>query len=117
VVGAGAGFALLELDAEEPGQLGAVGARVEPGDADGARVGLAQPLQALDGRRLPCAVRAEDPEDLPLFDGERDAVHHGTAAVDLAQAAYFDDRHASRIVPDGARAHRPSRSSGHHPIG
>jgi hypothetical protein len=84
-------FALLELGAEDAGHARVVGHGVEAGDPDPARVGDAQALDALDGGGLAGAVRAEDPEDLALLDGEGDAVDDGPVAVGLAQSADFDD--------------------------
>ena len=53
-------------------------------------VGLPQPLDDLQRGRLPRAVRAEDPEELALLDGERDAVHGADVPVALAQARHLD---------------------------
>ena len=84
-------------------------------------VGDAQSLDALDGGGLAGAVRAEDAEDLPLLDGERDAVHGPAALIGLHQILYFDDvlcgGHADRITVRGGVPHRPSRCPGHRPIG
>ena len=49
--------------------------RVEAEHPDPAAVGPAQALEDLDRRRLAGAVRAEQAEQLPALDGERDAAH------------------------------------------
>jgi len=97
-----------------------VGHGVESGDPYAAGVGDPQPLDALDGGGLAGPVRAEDPEDLALLDGEGDTVDDGPAAVGLAQSADFDDGrggHAFSVPAGPGPAHRPSRSKGHQPIG
>jgi hypothetical protein len=63
-------LALLELRPEQLRQLCAIPQRVEPQHPQLAAVRLAQPLNAFDGGGLAGAVRAEDPEDLTLGDGE-----------------------------------------------
>ena len=78
-------LALLELGAEQPGDPLVVGDRVEARDPHRAAVRDAQALDAFDGGGLAGAVRAEDPEDLPLLDGEGHPVDDGPAAVGLAQ--------------------------------
>ena len=110
-------FALLELGAQDPAGGLVVGDRVEAGDSDPARVGHPQALDALDGGGLSGAVRAEDPEDLALLDGEGDAVHDRPATVGLAQFTHFDDGHGIRFAAGAGAAHRPTRSDRHQPIG
>lgn len=110
-------FALLELGAENAGDLLVVGDGVEAGDADAAGVGDAQAPDALDGGGLADAVRAEDPEDLALLDGEGDTVDGRTAPVGLAQTGDVDDGHGSSVAAPGAPAHRPVRSDRCRPIG
>src|SRR5690606_23386758 len=101
----------LELGAEDPGDLFVLGDGVESGDPDPPPVGHPQALHAFDGGGLAGAVRAEDPEDLPLLDGEGHPVDHGPAAVRLAQIGDFDDGHGGQSSGGPSRAHRPSRST------
>jgi hypothetical protein len=110
-------LALLELGAEDLAGGPVLGDGVEAGHPDPARVGDAQALDALDGGGLAGAVRAEDAEDLALLDAEGDTVDDGSAAVGLAQVADFDDGHGTSVPANGPRAHRPSRSKRHQPIG
>jgi hypothetical protein len=82
----------LELDADQAADRGALGDRVEAGDADAARVGRAQPLDHLERGRLAGAVRPEEAEDLARPDGEVDPGDGDRAAVALDQPAGLDDR-------------------------
>ncbi len=82
---------LLQLHADPLVQPVAVGPRVEPQDPDLAAVPFPQALQALDRGGLTRAVRAEDAEDLPLIDTERDSVHHGPGPVTLGEPGHLDD--------------------------
>ena len=81
------------LEADPDARLERVGAAgdVDAEDADLAPVGLAQPLEDLDGRGLARTVRAEQAEDLALRDVEVDAVDGLDVAVALGQAADADD--------------------------
>src|SRR4029077_4291745 len=51
----------------------------------------AQPFYALDRGGLARPVRAQDAEDLPGLDVERDVVHDGLAPVTLGEPRYLDD--------------------------
>jgi hypothetical protein len=93
-----------------------------------AAVGHTQSLDALDRGGLAGAVRAEDPEDLALLDGERHAVDDTPAAIGLPQLTDFDNRptgrrphtlqgHTTTLAESPPRPNRPSGSTGHHPIG
>src|SRR5262249_50042344 len=88
---------LLEHDADSFAVrlLGARG--VEAEHVDSAAVALAVALEDLHGRRLPRAVRAEQPEDLAFLDVERDSAHGLVLAVRLAQVLDEDRGHSSRI--------------------
>lgn len=80
-------LALLQLRAEHVPQLtGWVAVWIDAADPDAARVRGAQPLDTLDGRGLARPVGPQNAEDLALFDGEADFVHHGAVAVALDQA-------------------------------
>src|SRR5262249_36461192 len=81
-------------------QLMPVVQRVQAEDTDLPAVTLPQPFQAFDRGGLARAVRAQDPEDLPLVDVERDAVHDGLAPVTLGEPRYIDDcrHHALAFV-------------------
>lgn len=59
---------VLQLASDEEAQPIPVADRVEAEHAETAGIGPAQTLQALDGGGLPCAVRAEQPEDLTGID-------------------------------------------------
>ena len=69
-----------------------VGGPGQPEHPDGAPVRPAEPLGALDGRRLAGPVGAEDPEDLATTDREVDAVDGDVGAVPLRQAPDLDRR-------------------------
>ena len=92
------------------------------------RVGRAQALEDLDGRRLAGAVRAEQAEDLAAGDLEVDAVDGDEVAVALGQAADADHRivgerghltcrrgdrlHAARWCQTSAKDAQPATLSG-----
>ena len=71
----------LELDADPRQQRGVARPDRLAQHRDRARVGPAQPLDGLEGRRLPGAVGAEDPDELALADLEADAVDGPQVAV------------------------------------
>src|SRR6185437_2741004 len=96
----------------------------QPEHRDLPPVRRAQPLYALDRGGLPRAVRPEDPEDLPLLDGERHVVDGDRAAVPLVQVADIDDRHlrvplldvdASRIPRRPGSPNRPASDAAARP--
>src|SRR5215467_4056451 len=115
-------LALLQLHAEHLAQLGAVPARVKPEHADRPGAGDPEPGYALDRGGLPGPVRAEDPEDLPGLDGERNVVDRHRLAVLLMQVPHLDDRcHAAASAGSDVRSsvaagtpspHRPAGPSG-----
>src|SRR5690606_32499772 len=74
----------------EPGEDGRPGTDTMTEDADLARVGVDQPHEHPQGRGLPRAVRAEEPQHLALFHLERQ-VGDGEVAVlvRLCQARYL----------------------------
>ena len=76
----------LQDDAEPVAPCAAGALRVDSEHLDAAAVSLAVALEDLDGRRLPGAVRAEQPEDLARCDLEVDPPHRLERAVALAQA-------------------------------
>src|SRR4051794_4844501 len=65
-------------------------AGIEAEDADVAARPVPVALEDLDRRRLPRAVRAQQPEDLAALDAEVDAADGLDALVGLAQIADFD---------------------------
>src|SRR6202166_3085452 len=99
--------------------------RVDPEHRHRSSVPGAVALEDLDGGGLACAVRAEEPEDLPLLHGETDPANRFDGAVGLAQAvddegchrngsAVYDERSQSRcaMVPEsraGADHNWPQR--------
>ena len=97
-------LALLELGSQQLRHRLVVGDGVESGDPDRAGVGDAQSLDAFDGGGLARAVGAEDPEDLPLVDGEAHSVHRGAPGVGLAHPVHFDDGHGYEGPAGRARA-------------
>jgi hypothetical protein len=82
-------------DALAQGRLAAGGVVAE--EAHRARVGAALALHDLDGRRLACAVRAEQAENLALAGIEADAANRIHRAVALSQVAYLNCVHTSQI--------------------
>ena len=86
-----------------------------------SRVGVAQPLEALDRGGLASAVGPEDPEDLASPNLEGDAVDRARGPVGLAQLVDDDDLlHGPHATPDArgrARVERPLREvpEGHAP--
>jgi hypothetical protein len=70
------------------------------GDECAAAVGQRQRRQHAHGRRLACAVRAEQAEDLALAHGEGDAVQRLHVLVLLAETLRDDRVHAG----DASRA-------------
>src|SRR5207302_1619076 len=68
----------------------------------------AEPLEDLDGRRLACAVRPEEREDLAALDLEVDSGHGLERAIALAQPVHGDDRlHAASVR---AQTEEPGRA-------
>ena len=55
-----------------------------------APIGAQQAEHQSDGRRLAGAVRAQEPEDLPLLDPEGEIVDSGTSAEAFGQSLDFD---------------------------
>jgi len=111
--------AFLQLGPEPLGQLGPVPLRVEPEHADLAAIRCPQPLDALHGRGLARPVGAEDAEDLPFLNGERDVVHGHRVLVALVQLLHIDYRWHDVPFPalvvmtislatPGPRPHRPA---------
>ena len=76
-------------------------------EQDIAAIGRVEPADAVEQRGLAGAVRPDQPEDLALLDGERDAVERDDAAEAQSDVADFEQRRA----PDGragrARAAAP----------
>jgi hypothetical protein len=85
-----------------------VSGNVDAQDLQAPRIGLAQPFEHLDRRRLAGAVGAKQPEDLTAGDTERDAVDRPDVAVALANITDADDRVA--LSDDGVAGRR---SRGH----
>ena len=91
---------LLQHDADALPELAAGALRIVAEHRHLARVARAVALEDLDGRRLPGAVRAEQPEDLALLDLEVDALDRCERAVRLPQAADGDRLHAVLQLDD-----------------
>src|SRR5690606_37919864 len=90
---AGVQVGLLELDAHRLPYPGALHPGVDTEHPYPSAVGAAQPDGALDRRRLPRAVPAEDREHLPRLHGDAQAVDDVAARVALDQVVDLDDRH------------------------
>src|SRR5690242_6770823 len=85
---------LLQLHADPLVQPAAVGQRVQAQDPHLAAVPPAQPLHAFHRGGLARAVRAQDAEDLPFVDVERDVVHDRltpSTPVTLGEPGHLDD--------------------------
>src|SRR5580704_15623892 len=96
---------MLKLAAHQRPQLLGLRHRVEAEHPQLPAVRLAQPLDALDSRRLPGAVGADQADDLTGGDVEVQPVHHHSGSVRLAQTAhghYLWLTHAT-IVPIPSR--------------
>jgi hypothetical protein len=76
---------LLELHAEPLPQLTLVRLPCQAEDLDLAGVGLEQPLEDFDRRRLARAVGAKQPEALAAIDAKREAVNGDDISVTLDQ--------------------------------
>jgi ATP-binding cassette, subfamily B, bacterial len=83
--------AFLQLDSDPLPDRGPVGLWVQAEHPYRAGVRDPQPRDALDGRRLPGAVRSDDAEDLSPLDTERHVLHSDAGAVGLAQVVNRDD--------------------------
>src|SRR5207248_4660112 len=74
---------------------------IESGDSRRAGVGVQESHQQPDGRRLACAIGAQETEDVALLDLERDLDDAALAAVALGKFLDFDDgRHVSPFQPN-----------------
>src|SRR5438270_605703 len=74
---------------------------IESGDSRRAGVGVQEGHQQPDGRRLACAIGAQETEDVALLDLERDLDDAALAAVALGKFLDFDDgRHVSLFQPN-----------------
>ena len=76
--------ALLQLDPDAALHAGRILRDVHTGDRRAPSVGGAEPLEDLDGRRLPRAVRPEQREDLALLHFKGDARDGFDVAVALS---------------------------------
>ena len=85
---------LLQLDAEALAQLALVALPAQPEHFDLARIGRQQPFEDLDRRRLPGAVRTEQPEALAALHVERQAVDGDDVAVALCAECVDSARRA-----------------------
>ena len=104
---------LLQHDADALAELGPRVRGIEAEDIHVAAVPSAIPLQDLDRRRLPRAVRPQQAEDLALVDVEGDPAKRLVFAVRLTQVANRDRAHRSMIcAPAGGNAgSSPPRSA------
>src|SRR3712207_7714568 len=64
------------------------GRRAQAEHGNRAAVGLAESLEAFDGRGLPGAVGAEDAEDFAALDGERNRSEEHTSELSHANISY-----------------------------
>ena len=89
-----------------------------PADQDVAGVGCIEPEEHPHRRRLPCAVRPDEPGDATCADRERQVVHGDRAAVSLRQTARPRSLRSSSetvgapgaaVVAPGSRLRRRSR--------
>ena len=78
-------FRLLELNAEHAAGELLIAGNVGPEDGDAARRRGPEADNHLDGRCFAGPVRAEEPENLALFDAKRHAAHGFELAVGLAE--------------------------------
>src|SRR5262249_35464480 len=107
----------LEDDADPLAPLAARAAGVDAEDGHVAGVALPVTLEDLDRRRLACAVRAEQAEDLAGADLEAHSLQRDVRAVRLAEGAHLDGerrrgaRLRRRLERRGGRVHRPSGRS------
>ena len=87
---------------------------VQPEDADGAAVGLAEAEDALQGGGLARPVGAARPNTIPGTDGEGDVVDGYGPAVALVEAGHLDDRGCGKHGPTmTGRPFGPHRPVGH----
>ncbi len=81
-----------------------IAADVLPMEIDAARRGLEEPDDHLDGRTLPCAVRAEVAENFARFDRETDVIYSRYSGVEFRELTDFQHAHldtgVSLEVPD-----------------
>lgn len=84
-------IAVLELTADPSGKRGPIGDWVEPEHSDSPGIGPAKALCALNRRRLPGAIRAENAEDFAPFDMKTDVIDDGGTAVALRQPVEVHD--------------------------
>ena len=111
VLEAGEVFVDRRVLAGEPdplAQRGSVVAHVEAEHARAAGVGLQQRGEDAHERRLAGAVRAQQPHDLALPDGQVDAVERAHLAEALDEAAHLD---RGRIAHPALRLRPPFRRS------
>jgi hypothetical protein len=80
----------LRDDADAPAHAVGIEAHVGAPDHGGARGGRDEGRHHADESRLARAVRTQQPEDLPLLDGESDAVDGGEVAEALDDALDVD---------------------------
>src|SRR5580658_408324 len=78
--------------ADIPTDLGRVPADVESGDRRATAGQRKQGGEHLDGRRLPGPVRADEPEDLAVPDGEGESVDGGEIAEPAGELVRDEDR-------------------------
>ena len=87
----GLGFGLLQhhADAGPPGAAGLAGVDAQDAHLAGAAMPVA--LEDLDGRRLACAIGAEEGEDFTRHDIQVDPRDRFKAAIGHVQVAHADD--------------------------
>ena len=80
----------LQLHPDHVAEPSRLATRVDPGDAQGAGVGEAQSLQALEGAGLARPVGTEEAEDLAGRHFEADVLDCHQVSVDLAEPLHLD---------------------------
>jgi hypothetical protein len=109
---AGVDAAFLQHGTDPRGELVAIGDRVEPQHAHRPGGRAAEPLGGLDGRGLPCAVRAEQRDDLAVVHVERGTVDRRDVAVADDESVDLDGCHVPRryCAPRSRRTPAPPGS-------
>ena len=98
---------VLQLAADTGGERAALASGIAAEEPDRAAIRTAEPLGALDHRRLARAVEPQDAEDLAFVDGQVDAVDGDDVAVPLAELLHLEDGgHAGDVTEEPDRRHR-----------
>ena len=68
--------------------------------------GWQKTAQEVETRRLPGAIRADEPDNLALFNGKIDTINSGESAKVLRQVLCFQECHMGLALPLGIALHR-----------